>query len=95
MAEMKFEKTGDNTYSLDVCGFVCPHPQLYTKKSLEKIEEGDILNLVFDNPSSKETIVQMCEAAGNEILEEKTSQGRFIFKKYNKIKFCHKKKVKI
>ena len=76
MADMKFEKTGDNTYSLDVCGYVCPHPQMYTKKSLQKMEEGDILSLCFDNPSSKETIIQMVEAQGDEILEEKIEGGK-------------------
>ena len=76
MAEMKFEKTGDNTYSLDVCGYVCPHPQMYTKKSLQKMEEGDVLSLCFDNPSSKETIIQMVEAQGDEILNEKIEGGK-------------------
>ena len=76
MAEMKFEKTGDNTYTLDVCGYVCPHPQMYTKKSLQKMEEGDILSLCFDNPSSKETIIQMVEAQGDEILSEKIEGGK-------------------
>ena len=76
MAEMKFEKTGDNTYTLDVCGYVCPHPQMYTKKSLQKMEEGDVLSLIFDNPSSKETIIQMVEAQGDEILEEKIEDGK-------------------
>ena len=75
-AEMKFEKTGDNTYTLDVCGYVCPHPQMYTKKSLQKMEEGDILSLCFDNPSSKETIIQMIEAQGDEILSDKTEDGK-------------------
>jgi tRNA 2-thiouridine synthesizing protein A len=75
-AEMKFEKTGDNTYSLNVCGYVCPHPQMYTKKSLQKMEEGDVLSLCFDNPSSKETIIQMVEAQGDEILEEKIEDGK-------------------
>ena len=76
MAEMKFEKTGDNTYTLDVCGYVCPHPQMYTKKSLQKMQEGDVLSLCFDNPSSKETIIQMVEAQGDEILEEKIEDGK-------------------
>jgi tRNA 2-thiouridine synthesizing protein A len=76
MAEVKFEKTGDNAYSLDVCGYVCPHPQLYCKKSLQKMEEGDVLTLVFDNPSSKETIIQMIDAQGDEVLEEKTEGGK-------------------
>lgn len=76
MAEVKFEKTGENTYSLDVCGYVCPHPQLYCKKSLQKMQEGDVLTLVFDNPSSKETIIQMVDAQGDEVLEEKTEGGK-------------------
>ena len=78
MAEMKFEKTGDTTYTLDVCGYVCPHPQMYCKKSLQKMEEGDVLSLIFDNPSSKETIIQMCEAAGDEILEDSKEDGKIV-----------------
>ena len=77
---VKFEKKGDGTYMLDVCGFVCPHPQIYTKKSLEKIKEGEILLLVFDNPSSAETIVQMCEQAGHDIVEKKTEGGKLHYK---------------
>jgi tRNA 2-thiouridine synthesizing protein A len=76
---MKFEKVEDGKYMLDVCGFVCPHPQIYTKKSLEKIESGDVVDVVFDNPSSGETIIQMCEAAGHEILEEKKEEGKLIY----------------
>jgi TusA-related sulfurtransferase len=40
------------------------------------MEEGDILSLTFDNPSSKETIIQMVEAQGDEILEEKIEGGK-------------------
>jgi tRNA 2-thiouridine synthesizing protein A len=76
---MKFEKTGDGKYMLDVCGFVCPHPQIYTKKSLEKVSEGDVIEVIFDNPSSGETIIQMCEAAGNDILEKKQEGGKLIY----------------
>ena len=49
---------------------------MYTKKSLQKMEEGDILSLCFDNPSSKETIIQMIEAQGDEILSDKTEDGK-------------------
>ncbi len=77
---MKFEKVSDGKYMLDVCGYVCPHPQIYTKKSIEKINEGDTLEVIFDNPSSKETIIQMCEQAGHELLEEKTEGGKLMLK---------------
>jgi TusA-related sulfurtransferase len=49
---VKFEKVSDGNYMLDVLGYVCPHPQLYTKKAMEKLKQGDTLELVFDNPSS-------------------------------------------
>jgi tRNA 2-thiouridine synthesizing protein A len=76
---LKFEKVEEGKYMLDVCGFVCPHPQIYTKKSLEKVESGDVVEVIFDNPSSGETIIQMCEAAGNEVLENKQEAGKTIF----------------
>lgn len=73
---MKFEKTGDKTWLLDVCGYVCPHPQMYAKKSISQMAEGDIVDIVFDNPSSKETIIQMCEQQGHELIEAKTEGGK-------------------
>jgi tRNA 2-thiouridine synthesizing protein A len=77
---MKFEKKGEGVYLLDVCGYVCPHPQIYCKKSLEKIGEGEILEMTFDNPSSAETIVQMLDQAGHELVEKKNEGGKIIFK---------------
>jgi tRNA 2-thiouridine synthesizing protein A len=74
---MSFEKKEEGRYILDVTGYVCPHPQIYTKKALEKIGSGDILELIFDNPSSGESIEAMIENDGNELLEKKTVSGQF------------------
>ena len=76
---VKFEKKEEGKYMLDVCGFVCPHPQIYTKKSLEKVNSGDVIDVVFDNPSSGETIIQMCEAAGHEIMEQTQDGGKLVY----------------
>ena len=76
---MKFEKTAEGTYMLDVCGYVCPHPQIYCKKSIEKMAEGETLNMIFDNPSSGETIKQMLDQAGHELVEEKKEGSKIIF----------------
>ncbi len=76
---VKFEKKGEGNYALDVCGYVCPHPQIYTKKSLEKMAAGDTLEVVFDNPSSGETIVQMCESSGHEVMDKKQEGGKLIY----------------
>ncbi len=76
---MKFEKKGEGHYMLDVTGYVCPHPQIYTKKALEKLQTGDILEVVFDNPSSSESISAMCDSNGNEIVDRKMDGGKFVF----------------
>jgi tRNA 2-thiouridine synthesizing protein A len=76
---MKFEKTGEGTFSLDVKGYVCPHPQLYTKSALSKMKPGDRLQLLFDNASSGESIASMCDRAGDEIVEQVSNAGSFVW----------------
>ena len=72
----KFEKLGEGSFQLDVQGYVCPHPQIYTKKALEKLKTGDTLQLVFDNPSSGESISAMCQSEGNDIVDQTQDAGR-------------------
>jgi tRNA 2-thiouridine synthesizing protein A len=74
---MKFEKTDEGRYRLNVNGYVCPHPQIYTKKALEKLNSGDILELLFDNPSSGESIEAMIDNDGNTLLEQMVEAGQF------------------
>jgi tRNA 2-thiouridine synthesizing protein A len=76
---VKFEKKSDGNYLLDVCGYVCPHPQIYAKKSLEKIKSGELLEIVFDNPSSAETMTQMFDQVGHQLMERKQEGGKIIF----------------
>lgn len=77
---MKLEKKEGGGFRLDVQGYVCPHPQLYTKKTLEKMAPGDIIEVIFDNPSSSESIAAMCEAAGDEIVDQQLEAGRYVWK---------------
>ena len=76
---MKFEKIADGQFLLDVKGYVCPHPQIYTKKALGKIHSGDHLEVIFDNPSSGESIAVMCDNTGDEIVSRKQEGGKFIW----------------
>lgn len=61
-------------------GYVCPHPQIYTKQALEKLRSGDVLELLFDNASSSETISAMMDATGHEIVERQQDGGKFRWK---------------
>ncbi|MGM0412323.1 MAG: sulfurtransferase TusA family protein [Pseudomonadota bacterium] len=77
---IKFEKVDEGDYLLDVCGYVCPHPQMYTKKALQKMGSGDVLTLKFDNPSSGESIVAMCESEGNDLYDRDEGTGTYVWK---------------
>ncbi|UCH53602.1 MAG: sulfurtransferase TusA family protein [Pseudomonadota bacterium] len=77
---MKFNKVSEGQYQLDVCGYVCPHPQLYTKKALEKIKDGEVIEILFDNPSSGESIAAMLDTTGDEVMEKTQGGGKFNWK---------------
>jgi tRNA 2-thiouridine synthesizing protein A len=53
---------------------------MYTKKALQKIESGEVLSLVFDNPSSGESIIAMCESEGNDLFDRQDGSGSFTWK---------------
>lgn len=78
---VQFKKVSEGSYVLDCTGYICPQPQLYVKKSLEKMKRGNVLELIFDNPSSAESISAMCEAAGDEIESKgKDARGAMVWR---------------
>jgi tRNA 2-thiouridine synthesizing protein A len=77
---IKFDRKEEGVYTLDCTGYVCPHPQIYTKKMLERIKPGEVLEVTFDNPSSSESIAAMCSSNGNEIFEKNAEGGKYIYK---------------
>jgi TusA-related sulfurtransferase len=42
--------------SVDCLGAVCPRPQLLTMQMVEELAEGEVFELISDNPTSVETI---------------------------------------
>jgi tRNA 2-thiouridine synthesizing protein A len=77
---MKVDKKEEGVYALDCQGYVCPHPQIYTKMILEKITSGNVLEVVFDNPSSSESISAMCRNGGHDIFEKSKNNGKYVYK---------------
>lgn len=47
------------TRSIDCIGDSCPRPQLLTMKALEQMRDGEIMELLSDNPASAEAIPAM------------------------------------
>ncbi len=77
---IKLDKKEEGVYELNVKGYACPHPQLYTLKSMEKLQNGHVLEVIFDNPSSQENISMAVEKKGYKILENTSNGGVFTLK---------------
>ena len=73
--------TADHT--LDAKGLSCPMPMLRTKKEMDKIESGQVLEVLGTDPGSRNDLPGGCERSGHEFLGEKEDSGfiRFYIKK--------------
>ncbi len=69
--------------TLDAKGLSCPMPLLRTKKEIDKIKSGEILEILGTDPGSRNDIPGWCSRAGHEYLGEKEDSGfiRFYVKK--------------
>lgn len=54
---------GDTRVSItiDCIGASCPRPQMLAIKALEQVEDGEIIEMISDNPSSVESLSSLME----------------------------------
>ena len=64
---------------LDAKGLSCPMPLLRTKKEIEKLNSGDILQVDGTDPGSRNDIPGWCERSGHEYLGDKDQSGYISF----------------
>ena len=71
MQEKNLESTPADEI-LDVQGEICPYPQLYTRKKLESMAAGKVLEVLTDHPpAGEETIPGYCQEMGYPIVVKK------------------------
>jgi len=64
---------------LDARGLSCPMPVLKTKKALDSIEPGQVLEVLTTDPGSKSDIPALLDRLGHELLETKEDGGVISF----------------
>lgn len=65
--------------SLDTKGLSCPMPLLKTKKAIEQIASGEILEVLGTDPGSKNDLPNWCQRSGHTFLGNKEAGGIFTF----------------
>lgn len=64
---------------LDVKGLTCPMPVLRTKKAIDGMGSGQILEVFATDPASKADIAAFLNRLGHELIETKEKDGIFSF----------------
>ena len=65
--------TPDKT--LDCKGLACPMPILKTRKALDQMESGQILEILGDDPATKNDFPAFARNVGHEYLGSKDEEG--------------------
>ncbi|MBT8171647.1 sulfurtransferase TusA family protein [Candidatus Bathyarchaeota archaeon] len=77
------EKPTKPDRNLDCIGLYCPEPVFRTRQEIDKLEVGEVLKVIADDPAAEEDIPRLVKRLGLELLEMKkeNDQIRFVIKK--------------
>jgi len=64
---------------LDLLGFLCPIPVHETRRALEESREGDVLEVVCDDPETLYDIPALCDRMGITLEMVAESSGEYTF----------------
>ncbi len=64
---------------LDVTGLLCPVPTVMTSKTLKEMKKGNILQIITNDMSTKQSIPSVCNDEGYTLLELEENEGLLYF----------------
>ena len=67
------------THRLDVLGFFCPVPVSEAKQALSQLANGDILEVVADDPETLHDMPLVLGRTTHQILEVREQAGEYFF----------------
>jgi tRNA 2-thiouridine synthesizing protein A len=64
---------------LDARGLNCPLPVLRTRKALNQLASGAILEVISSDPGSVKDMASFCDQTGNRLLSSAEAENSYIF----------------
>ena len=64
---------------LDASGLNCPLPILKTKKALNKLDAGTILEVISTDAGSVKDLEAFCNQTGNKLISTIEDDGKYVF----------------
>ena len=69
--------------NLDCIGLYCPEPVFRTRQEIDKLDVGEVLEIIADDPAAEEDIPRLVKRLGLELVEmrKENDQLHFVIKK--------------
>jgi len=64
---------------LDARGLNCPLPILKTRKAINHINSGEILEVTSSDPGSVKDMAAFCEQTGNRLVSSNATDNSYVF----------------
>lgn len=64
---------------LDCVGLYCPEPVFRTRQELDKLDVGEVLEVVADDPAAEEDIPRLVKRLGQQLVEMRKENDQFHF----------------
>ena len=61
--------------TFDFKGLKCPLPVLKTKRALKEVKEGEIIEVLADDPAANLDLKHFCEVSGNILINITTEKN--------------------
>lgn len=70
----------DIAHRLDARGMNCPLPILRTRKAIDQLARGQVLEIIATDPGSVKDMASFCEQTGNRLVASNEAQDCFVFR---------------
>ncbi len=76
-------EVGPYDESLDCVGLFCPEPLFQTREAMDRMEVGEVLEVLADDPAAEEDLTRFAKRAGHEVvsIEDQGDYKRFLIRK--------------
>jgi len=64
---------------LDCLGLFCPEPVFQTRMEIDKLQIGETLEVLADDPAAEEDIKRLTKVLGQELVKFKKEDGKLHF----------------
>lgn len=64
---------------VDARGLVCPMPTIRLGQAIRKVEVDRLVEVVTDDPGSKENMAAWCKNTGHELVDQSSEGGTYTY----------------